>query len=422
MSAAAFSLCVLGELCLRTSVWRPEQDPRETIAYVDVSAVSSEQLRIVHPQQLRASEVPSRARKIIMGGDTIFATIRPKLARIALVPDGLDDELASTAFCVIRPRRDLLMPEFAYFAVQTEEFVQAVARHERGASYPAVRDKDVFGEPIPLPPLAEQRKIAAVLGKVQAAVEVEGELIRVTRELKQAALSQFFTRGLRGEPQKQSAIGPIPESWDVVPLSKVHEFLQYGTSAKCSLAVQGIPVLRIPNIVGGVVDTTELKYAELSESEIEKLKLARNDVLFVRTNGQRHLIGRCSVYRGAPSDAVFASYLIRVRFKPGAIDSDYFQYYSETDAGRSFLAGQANGAADGKFNLNTQAIKATLIPLPNYLAEQREIAAHLATIDAKLAHHEARQKLLRELFRTLLRDLMTGRRRVTHLDLAELVS
>ncbi|MDD2763076.1 MAG: hypothetical protein PHE83_03760 [Opitutaceae bacterium] len=51
-------------------------------------------------------------------------------------------------------------------------------------------------------------------------------------------------------------------------------------------------------------------------------------------------------------------------------------------------------------------------------AEQREIAALLATIDAKLAHHEARQTLLRELFRTLLRDLLTARRRVTGLDLA----
>lgn len=323
----------------------------------------------------------------------------------------------------LRPRNDEVIPEFYRFYLEAGVTMLGLLDGiGNRTTIPNLSHSRLAGLEVPKPPISEQRKIAAVLGKVQAAVEVEGELIRVTRELKQAALSQFFTRGLRGEPQKQSAIGPIPESWDVVPLSKVHEFLQYGTSAKCSLAVQGIPVLRIPNIVGGVVDTTELKYAELSESEIEKLKLARNDVLFVRTNGQRHLIGRCSVYRGAPSDAVFASYLIRVRFKPGAIDSDYFQYYSETDAGRSFLAGQANGAADGKFNLNTQAIKATLIPLPNYLAEQREIAAHLATIDAKLAHHEARQKLLRELFRTLLRDLMTGRRRVTHLDLAELVS
>lgn len=295
---------------------------------------------------------------------------------------------------------------------------EIAARMEGSTGRQRVPEAVVRKWPIPLPPPDEQRKIAAVLSKVQSAVEVEGELIRVTRELKQAALRQLFSRGLRGEPQKQSEIGPIPESWDVAPLSSIREFLQYGTSAKCASTAQGTPVLRIPNIVGGGINAAELKYAELPEKEAKKLKLTQGDVLFVRTNGQRHLIGRCAVYKGSPVDAVFASYLIRARFKPGKVDPDYFQYYSETNAGRSFLAGQANGAADGKFNLNTQALNAALVPLPQDPAEQREIADHLATIDAKLAHHEARQKLLRELFRTLLRDLMTARRRVTGLNMA----
>ena len=71
---------------------------------------------------------------------------------------------------------------------------------------------------IPLPPLPEQRKIAGVLGVVQRAIEQQERLIALTTELKKALMQKLFTEGLRGEPQKQTEIGLVPESWEVVPL------------------------------------------------------------------------------------------------------------------------------------------------------------------------------------------------------------
>ncbi len=71
---------------------------------------------------------------------------------------------------------------------------------------------------VPVPPLAEQRKIAAVLGLVQRAIEQQERLIALTTELKKALLHKLFTEGLRGEPQKQTEIGPVPESWEIVAL------------------------------------------------------------------------------------------------------------------------------------------------------------------------------------------------------------
>ena len=67
-----------------------------------------------------------------------------------------------------------------------------------------------------VPPLPEQRKIAGVLGVVQRAMEQQERLLALTAELKKALLHQLFTAGLRGEPQKQTEIGPVPESWEVV--------------------------------------------------------------------------------------------------------------------------------------------------------------------------------------------------------------
>ncbi len=89
---------------------------------------------------------------------------------------------------------------------------------ERGASYPAVRDNDVLDQIIPVPSLSEQHKIVAVLGLVQRAIEQQDQLLALTAELKNALLHKLFTEGLRSEPQKQTEIGPVPESWEVVTL------------------------------------------------------------------------------------------------------------------------------------------------------------------------------------------------------------
>ena len=75
--------------------------------------------------------------------------------------------------------------------------------------------------PLVTPPIAEQQKIAGVLGVVQRAMEQQERLLALTAELKRALLHRLFTQGLRGEPQKQTDIGSVPDSWDVVPLGSL---------------------------------------------------------------------------------------------------------------------------------------------------------------------------------------------------------
>jgi len=111
----------------------PHTEPRETIRYVDVSAVSRETLEIDGADEIQQQRRPAGREKVINSGDTIFATIRPKLKRVAQVPALYNDELASTAFCVLRPDRTLVDPDFLYFIASNDIFVEEVAGFETGA-------------------------------------------------------------------------------------------------------------------------------------------------------------------------------------------------------------------------------------------------------------------------------------------------
>ena len=124
----------LGEMTIPGSTWNPRTDPRPLIRYVDVSAVSREELRIVSDVKHSAANAPSRARKVVKTGDTIFATVRPTLRRIAQIPASLDGEIVSTAFCVLRPNPAAIHPDFLYFAMQLKGVTDGIAAMQTGAS------------------------------------------------------------------------------------------------------------------------------------------------------------------------------------------------------------------------------------------------------------------------------------------------
>jgi hypothetical protein len=98
--------------------------------------------------------------------------------------------------------------------------------------------------------------------------------VRAKREIYPGFLSQLFTAGLRGEPQKQTDIGPVPESWGVATLESVAVAFDYATSVKCEHGKAGVPVLRIPNVVDGSIDLSDLKHGQPKRSELDQLRHA----------------------------------------------------------------------------------------------------------------------------------------------------
>ena len=103
-------------------------------------------------------------------------------------------------------------PHFAGYLLESLN----LTRFKTGASVPTLDRNSFKTLPVLVPPLPEQKKIAHILSTVQRAIEAQERLIRTTTELKKAMMHKLFSEGLRNEPQKQTEIGPIPESWEVV--------------------------------------------------------------------------------------------------------------------------------------------------------------------------------------------------------------
>ena len=302
--------------------------------------------------------------------------------------------------------------EFLYYLLKHLD----LKRIKGDVGVPGLNREMAYLEPVSLPSeISEQKAIAHTLSTVQRAIAAQERIIQTTTELKKALMQKLFTEGLRGEPQKETEIGLVPESWEVVELDEKADSFQYGTSVKCGHDVEGKPVLRIPNVVGGHVDISDLKFGKPKRNELGKLELEPGDLLFVRTNGVKENAGRCSIFYGELADCYFASYLIRARLDPAILNPSFLNMYSRTDVGTSFLSGKAIRTADGKFNINSGTLKSMLVPVPP-IEEQEEIARTLEIVNKKTNNAFSRKSRLQELFSTLLHGLMTAQARVQRLE------
>jgi type I restriction enzyme S subunit len=265
---------------------------------------------------------------------------------------------------------------------------------------------------VPVPPVAEQRKIAGVLGLVQRAIEQQERLIALATELKRALLHQLFTQGLRGEPQKQTDIGPVPQSWEVVALGEYLTEAQYGISAKGSESGR-YAVLRMTNQRQGRISSDNLQYVELTPDQFQKFRAERRDILFNRTNSL-DLVGRTAIF-DLEGDFVFASYLIRLRTDGERLRPFFLNHYFNWEETQVRLKSIATRAVS-QSNISASRLRGFLVSVPKP-GEQGEIVEKVDCLDQKVSVHARKHAALTALFRTLLHQLMTAQLRVHDLDL-----
>jgi type I restriction enzyme, S subunit len=261
---------------------------------------------------------------------------------------------------------------------------------------------------IPKPSLPEQRKIAYVLSTVQKAIEQQDKLIKATTELKKALMQKLFTEGTKGEKQKQTEIGLVPESWEVVELADVCEKPQYGFTDSAS-SIGNAKFLRITDITEFGVNWDNVPYCNCSD--YKKYELNNGDIVFARigaTTGKSYLITN-------PPKSVYASYLIRVRCKKEILPVFLIYYFASEQYWKQIDSTKGNNLKGG---VNGSILSKLIIPKPS-INEQKKIADVFQVLDNKMTFYIKKKQTLTDLFKTLLQELMTGTRRVHEVGFEE---
>jgi type I restriction enzyme S subunit len=340
-----------------------------------------------------------------------------------------------------------ILPDYVYWWLKgSKELAESLASGTTFLELSGAKAKQI---PIPIAPPDQQRLIVAEIEKqfsrldeaVASLKRVKANLKRYKAAVLKAAVEGKLTeewrrqhpdvepaskllerilaerrakwkgRGKYKEPVEPdtSNLPSLAEGWRWVSLEQLSWHSSYGTSVKCSYENSGPTVLRIPNIESGKLDFGDLKFAPKS-LEIERgEELSVGDVLIIRTNGSRSLIGRSAVVRQPiPSRSTYASYLIRFRLVEQSEVIAWVSTVWDADFFRQWIEQKAATSA-GQHNISMTVLGTLPIPLPP-LAEQERIVAEVerrlsvieeieASVEANLTRADClRQSILSNAF------------------------
>ena len=165
----------------------------------------------------------------------------------------------------------------------------------------------------------------------------------------------------------------IPMGWEWIRLGTIVQELKYGTSKRSDYQNDGEPILRIPNVVKGYIDSNDLKFTELDEKEKFALSLEEGDLLIIRSNGSVAIVGRSAVVDSLHAGFMYAGYLVRVRINTATTNSDFLKIILDSKLVRDQIELPIR-TTSGVKNINSTEISGLLIPsVP--ISEQHRIVA-----------------------------------------------
>ncbi len=302
------------------------------------------------------------------GRHILYGKLRPNLAKVARPRER---GVCSTDIYPILPGRSVDRAYLAHFLLSPEAVGFAVAR-TAGVNLPRVSWSALGEMPIPLPPLAEQRRIAAILD--------EADQLRRRAECQASLLT---------EHAESAFLDVVAGATDIVRIGDLLESTQYGTSSKATASGE-TPILRMGNITrDGRIDFADMKYIDLDGRHREKYMVRKGDLLFNRTNSV-DLVGKTAVYRGDEPRA-FAGYLVRARTRVPE-HAELISGYLNSREGKRELRRMAKSIV-GMANINAQEFRRIRIPSP----DDRVLARYVD----ELSHNREQGELLARRVRQL---------------------
>lgn len=275
---------------------------------------------------------------------------------------------------------------------------------------PGLNRNMVYKRPFPLPPLPEQKKIAAILASVDEAIQATEAVIEQTRRVKDGLLQDLLTRGVGHTRFKQTEIGEIPESWDVVPLKQVIRKgrpICYGILKPGRTVEGGVPVIKVKNIKGGVIIDDDLLLTDPEiDAAYQRSKLLSGDVLI----SIRGTTGRVAIVPPSLEDANITQDTARLSIAESVTTNMFVYYTLQSRQLQRYITLHTIGQAVK--GINIAEVRKIPIALPPQ-SEQDRIVEMVSAVQDHIWQEGEKLQQLRHAKDGLLQDLLTGAVRVS---------
>ena len=378
----------IGDYVGKCQTWNPRASGEGSFDYIDLSSVDKVTKSITSIQRYECADAPSRARQLVETDDILVATVRPNLNGVALVNGAHHGMTASTGYCVLRPNRDKLDSTFLFHWVKTDVFVQRMVEVATGANYPAVSDTKVKASKIPLPPLVEQKRIAAILDAADALRAKRRESLAQLDTLLQSAFLEMF-----GDPVDN------PMGWQERPLGELTQSrLRNGLSPSTNGGFQG-EVLTLSAITRGRFDFAAKKRACFDKAPGPSQWLSTETFLICRGNGNKQLVGAGAYPDRSSRRVCFPDTMIGVVVDNAAVHPAYLESIWRSWRVRNQIERGAR-TTNGTHKVNQQLLSSVVFPLPP-LGLQRRFGAIARSIEVQKAHQRTHLAELDTLFASL---------------------
>lgn len=346
-------------------------------------------------------------------GDVLYSKIRPYLRKVALPRFS---GLCSADMYPLRSKGDI-EPGYLLAVLLSKDFTDFATSVSMRTGIPKINREELGKYQCWLPPLAEQKKIAAILSSVDDAIEATQAVIDQLAIVKKAMMAELLTRGLPGRHKKfkMTEIGEVPESWEVVSVADIGpadrstaQTGPFGAQLRPEdFADSGVPVLKIGNVRWGHLQLDDLDYVRPEKAiELERFRVEPGDLLFARQGA--------TTGRNALADDRCAGWLINYHIIRVSTDHERCIPHHLMTCFNSDLVQKQVGREKGRGNrdgINTTNILNFLLPLPS-LGEQKLMTRALRDIDEVLEANVAQLEQLRSIKSALMSVLLTGEVRV----------
>jgi type I restriction enzyme S subunit len=277
----------------------------------------------------------------------------------------------------------------SYFVYAIQEVLKKIENKLHGSTMKHITKKKFLKLKIPLPSLSEQKAIVAKLDRAQRLIDIDKEMLAKYDALIQSVFLEMF-----GDPVTN------PKGWEVGSITDYGSFkngLNY-SSNESGTKIRSLGVGDF-GVLSKIDDIRAISRIELDEAPPENYLLKDNDLVFVRSNGNKELVGRCLVIYPSNEDVTFSGFCIRYRPKSSSINSTYLSHLFRVKSFRNYMLKDGRGA--NIQNINQKLLSQLDIPLPD-ISKQNQFAKNVEKLEGQILKTQTSRKKSKELFSSLV--------------------